>query len=374
MKTDKVILIASTFKHLRAFHIPYIEMLQKNGVEVDAAANEIQFATQLPSRNFEIPISRSPFSVNNISAIYALWKILKSGEYRFIHCHTAMGSVVARIAALLSYKRPKVIYTAHGFHFFKGGPIKNWLLYFPIEWLLSFATDLLITINDEDYLLAEKKFFQKKVIKVNGIGVDISRFNPLQDEEKLNIRSKLGLAPKDFVLIYAAEYIPRKNHDFLVSAMQKLVQLNPDIKLLLAGRGKDFDKIKDTISQKNLSKNIIQLGFISNIHEYYAISDLGISTSKQEGLGLNLIEELLSGIPVIASMDRGHKEVVVPSANGFLYPQGDLNYFIQRVEEISTNQELMSTLKLNARNTALKFDLNLCLSIMDSTYNQFLKP
>ena len=159
-KANKVLFVASIDKHILKFHVPSIKILYDQGFEVDVACNgkiEIPYV-----RNYhQIDFIRSPFSFFNLFALFQLIRVLKTNDYFILHCHTAVASVIARIACILTHKRKvlKLIYTAHGFHFFKGSPIHYWLVYYPIEKILSFFTDCLITINMEDYLLAKNKFF-----------------------------------------------------------------------------------------------------------------------------------------------------------------------------------------------------------------------
>ncbi len=369
-QTDyRVIFIASTYKHLRAFHIPYIEMLQQNGIQVDAAANEIQFANEVLSRNFEIPISRSPFSLNNIKAIYQLRYILKKGDYKFIHCHTAMGSVVARVAAASLRNRPKVIYTGHGFHFFKGGPIKNWLLYFPMEWVLSFITDVLITINQEDNQIAEKYLKSKQNFILNGVGLNTSKFDAVNLTTE-QIRLKNGFESDQTLVLYVAEYIPRKNHRFLI----ELVKRNaiPNCVFLLAGRGQLFDDITKEISDHHLENQIKILGFRTDIAEIIKMCDFGISLSKQEGLPMNILEYIYSGKTVLVSKIRGHIDIIEHDKNGLLFDLDDSTSFCQQLEILVKNKQKVNELSVQAKKSASKYSQQIALERTLEIYNKIL--
>jgi glycosyltransferase EpsD len=365
---SKILFVASTFKHIRAFHRPYISMLKNQGHLVDAAANDIHIEVSETDQNYNLTINRSPFSKSNLKAIIELRKLIRQNAYDLVHCHTAMGSVVARIAALTLKNRPKVIYTAHGFHFFKGGPLRNWLLYFPIEWVLSFWTDTLVVINKEDHTLANRWFHAKRTYKIDGIGVESKKFLAVDIHEKNRLRNLNNIPEDAFVLIYAAEYIPRKNHNFILKAALELKNLIPELLILFAGRGSLLEETKYQIQNFQLEKTIIQLGFVQNIENYFALADLGISASRQEGLGLNLIEEMFCGLPVVASQDRGHKEIVVNDYNGYLFEQNNLNDFISKVSFLYHNPLMVSKFSQNAIASVEKFKIASSLFEMNNIY------
>jgi glycosyltransferase EpsD len=367
--SKKVLFVASTFKHLRAFHVPYIKMLQDNGVLVDSAANDIQFAEEVPSRNTKVPISRSPFSYKNISAILQLRKQIKAENYDLLHCHTAMGSVVARIAAASLRNRPKVIYTAHGFHFFKGGPIKNWLLYFPMEWLLSFITDVLITINREDSHIAEKYLKSKQNFLLDGVGLNTSKFDAVTSSNE-EIRLNNGFETDQILVLYVAEYIPRKNHRFLL----ELVKRNavPNCVFLLAGRGELLEEVSKEISDYHLENQIKILGFRTDIAEIIKMCDFGISLSKQEGLPMNILEYVYSGKTVLVSKIRGHIDIIEHDKNGLLFDLDDSASFCQQLELLIKDKQKVKDLSAQAKKSASKYSQQIALGRTSEIYNKIL--
>ena len=178
----KVLFVAKVVRsHIATFHLPYLKMFKEMGWETAVAAhNDYDDPRDCVIPNcdtfFDVPFERFPLSPNNVTSYRQLKKIIDAGEYDIIHCHTPVSAMITRLAALSARKRgTKVIYTAHGFHFFKGAPLINWLLYFPVEWFLARYTDALITINKEDYARAQK-FAAKKVYYVPGVGIDTKKF------------------------------------------------------------------------------------------------------------------------------------------------------------------------------------------------------
>ena len=307
----KVLFTATVDSHIIQFHIPYLKWFKEQGYEVHVATNGDEKIEYCDVKH-KIPFERNPMKINNIKAIFKLKKIIEEEKFDIIHCHTPMGGVVTRLAAINSRKKYKtrVIYTAHGFHFYKGAPLLNWMIYYPIEKILSNVTDCLITINEEDYNLAKKKFKSKRIEFVNGVGVDKSKFDfKMSDKEKHELRKDLGLKDDDFVLIQVGELNKNKNQIMTINAMKTIVEKNENIKLLIVGKGKLKDYNIQKIKEYHLGDNIYILGFRKDIPQLLKISDCLISTSKREGLPVNLIEAAMRGLPIIATNCRGNRDV-----------------------------------------------------------------
>ncbi|OYQ43947.1 hypothetical protein CHX27_08230 [Flavobacterium aurantiibacter] len=348
-------------------------MFKDAGFEVHVACNDND---EIPGidKNWLVPFVRSPFSKGHYKAFTVLKEIIDNENFTIIHCHTPMASLLTRFAAKNARNNgTKVIYTAHGFHFFTGAPIINWLTYYPIELYASRFADGIITINREDFVRIKKFGNQKtKYFATPGVGVDSSKFFPVSESEKATLRAKLGFAPDDFLITYAAEFIDRKNHKFLVNFVKKYGSLYPNLKFLFCGRGVLLDAIKAEVEHLNLQKQIVFLGFRNDIDAIFKMSDLGISSSKQEGLGLNLVEEQMCGLPILATVDRGHKEIVIQGENGFLYKQGDLDDLNVHLNKLYNDKALRERMGAQAIKTAANFELSNCLRETKIIYNQFL--
>ena len=233
----KVLFVATITKHIIGFHTPYLKWFKEQGYEVHVASNgneKIEYC----DKHFNIPFERFPIKVNNLKAYKQLKNVIDSNQYTIIHCHTPVGGVLTRLAARDSRKnnKTKVMYTAHGFHFYKGAPILNWIIYYPIEKICARWTYCLITINQEDYKLAKRQFRIQKIKLIHGVGVDENKFNIKVDKKrKIEIRHKLGLNEDDFVISYVAELNNNKNQGMLIEVIKELN--NNKIKLLLVGTG-----------------------------------------------------------------------------------------------------------------------------------------
>lgn len=365
----KVLYVATVDIHIKSFHLPYLKMLKENGYEVHVATNGNE---QFPycDVKHQICIERSPFKINNLRAIKQLKKIIEQEKFDIIHCHTPMGSVVTRIAAKSVRKNgTRVIYTAHGFHFYKGAPILNWLLFYPVEWYLAKYTDTLITINEEDYERAKNKFGKrcKDIQYVTGVGIDTAKFNiKMSDEERQNLRNSLGLKNEDFVLTCVARLDKNKNQSFLINAMQQLVEKNKNIHLLLVGRDELNGYYQNMVKEKRLDNNIHFLGSRNDVPQLLKISNVVVSTSKREGLPVNVLEAFASGLPVVALNCRGMKDLIKNKFNGFIvYNESE---FVNEIENLYSNCEMEKEIGDNALKVSNNYNIEKIVKKVEKIY------
>lgn len=370
----KILYLATSDIHLNTFHRPYIDWFVQEGHQIDLAFDrrgDYTFPGIHQEYLFDFP---RKLDVKKIVKSYKkLHEIIVKEHYDLIHCHTPIPSFIARLAARNARENGcKMLYTAHGFHFYKGGPLSYWLVYYPIEYIVSLFTDAIIVLNKEDFGYVNGKMLHKESFRIPGIGVDSVRFQQRSDAEIQRLRASLGFVDKDILLLYIAEFIPRKNHEFLIRCMPELIKVNQNIKLVLAGRGILLEKMKKLARELEISERIGFLGFRNDINDLCAISDLGISVSKHEGLGLGVIEQMLSGIPVVASMDRGHNESIINGVNGYVYRQNDRNDFLAKATELINNPQLRKKMGHEAKASAQKFDIKYSCAAMFNIYKKYL--
>ena len=344
----KVLLVATVQSHICQFHKPLVKMLHDHGCEVHVAARnnlaeknglKLDFAEQA----FDVPFERSPFSKRNLTAYKQLKQIIDSGNYDVVHTNTPVGGILGRLAARKARKNGcKVLYTAHGFHFFQGGPKKSWLIYYPIEKFMCRYTDELITINEEDYLLAKKKF-PVSVSRIHGIGANTGKYFPISEEEKAALRAELGFVKEQKLIICTGELNENKNQITAIKAMKQVSAAEPDAVLLLAGNGPTHDELKNAISELGLTEHAVLLGYHTDLERYVKASDLVISCSKREGLGLNLIEGMLCKKPIVAAINRGHRELVQDGINGYLVPATDADMLAEKTQWLLSDDQMRHT-------------------------------
>jgi glycosyltransferase EpsD len=372
---SKILFVANIHKHFIAFHIPYIVWLQQRGNEVHVAAGGEAVSVPYADKQFNISVQRSPFHWSNLKACRELKAIIRQEKYDLIHCHTPMGAFVARAAAA-SFRKTlgiKVLYTAHGFHFYKGAPFLHWLTYYPVEKLMSGFTDGIITINREDYELLSRKRFKNHVsFLVNGVGIDTDKLVMPVKRDKLELRTRYGYKADDFILICVAEYIPRKNHRFIVENVPRMAEQIPNLKVLLVGRGLLMEEMQRYAASIGAERYIEFLGFRKDVGALQALSDVGISASIQEGLPMNIAEALYSGLPVVVVKNRGSAELVKHGMNGFLVENGKRDMFVKYVAELFRDKPERIRMGKNAFESVQKFTLPEVIKQMSVIYNAFL--
>lgn len=280
-----------------------------------------------------LPISRNPFDKSNLSAYKQLVEFIKQEKIDYIHCNTPTGGILGRLAGK-KCKVKKVIYQAHGFHFYKGAPKKNWLVYYPVEKWLAKYTDALITINKEDFELASKKFRLRnngKVYYVAGVGIDSKQYlsdGKLRDEK----RAELNIPLDAFVIISVGELNENKNNKVIISALEKLK--NKNIHYILCGVGDKKDELSAMAQSAGISENIHFLGYRTDIKALYNASDCFVMPSYREGLSRSAMEAMASGLPCILSDIRGNRDLIENGSGGFLCKPDDASGFSVAVSKL----------------------------------------
>lgn len=348
----KILFVATVQSHICQFHLPIMGMLREKGYEVHVAARDnLEEKNGLQMKNadkvFNIPFERSPFNSKNIKAYKELRRIMKEENYDIVHCNTPVGGILTRLAGRKLRKNGlRVIYTAHGFHFYKGAPKKNWIIYYPIEKFMSRYTDDLITITEEDYNLAKTKGFKGNIHHVHGVGVNSSKFVKLSEEDRQEIRKSKGYND-EFIILCTGELNKNKNQATLIRAMSEIVKKHDNVRLLLAGNGPEHDNLVGLINELDLGMYVELLGYRTDLEDYVNICDLVVSASYREGLPLNIMEAMICGKPVVASYNRGHRELIKDNQNGILVDLNKDGGFTDSISLLIENQEVRDRFSIN---------------------------
>ena len=365
---SKKILFLSNTANFSKFNLPYMRWFHEQGWRVDYCSAGEELVKDCDNQ-YTISIVRSPFSLKNVKALRQLKKLLVENRYDILHCHTPMGGVLGRLAAKnLRYEHKiKIIYTAHGFHFYKGAPILNWLFYYPVEKHLAKYTDVLVTINKEDYECAlKKRFLAEKIYQINGVGVNIADFKPLESKHK--IRQEYGYTDDDFIMIYTAEFITRKNHKFLIESLPSLKKNIPNLKIILPGKGELFASMVNLAKKLYVDDIINFCGYRKDIHRLCGLSDLYVATSKQEGLPIGVVEAIATGLPAVVSDIRGQNDIIQTDINGSLYQSGNKRDFINKIMDLYKDRKKCLSLAENNVKTAEKYSTKYAVKKMAGIY------
>lgn len=368
----KILFVATITEHFYYFHLPYLKMFHELGWQVDVASHG---DVELPwcDNRYEIPIRRSPADKENLQAYKLLRKIIKDNNYDIVHCHTPMGGILARLASASQRRNgTKVLYTAHGFHFYKGAPKLNWLVYLPIEFVMSMLTDCLITINEEDYVCARKYLRTKDIRKVNGVGYNSDRYFPVSAEEKYKLREQLGFSEDDKLLIYVAEMNANKNQAMLIKALKKVSEKRDDVRLLIAGADNFDGKYPSLAKELGVYDKVDFLGHREDINDLLHASDIAVGSSYREGLPVNVMEALACGLPVVLSDNRGHRVLGSDGENGYIVDIDDYEKMADKICTILDDQGLYSSMSDKAVELIKPFSKESVLVELKDIYNHYI--
>ena len=372
---EKVLFVATVESHLLNFHIPFMKLLQEKGYEVHVATkvgNRQQEFDEIGVIKHNVDFSRSPYSPKVFKSLQQMEKLLKEIRFSLVHVHTPVAAFVTRLACQRTNTHP-VLYTAHGFHFYKGAPLKNWLLYYNMVKLAAHWTDGLITINEEDYKAAQKFKLRSngKVFFVPGVGVDIvgleQRIASIDRSEK---RKELGISEQSTVLITVAELIPRKNHIQVLKALSKLNKTN--FHYLIVGNGESEQQLEKAVNELMLQDKVSFLGFRRDVPELMASSDIFILTSRHEGLTRAIMEAMAVGLPIIATDVRGNRDLVKSGENGYLVSLDDAEQTAIAIERLINSRNLRCSMGEKSKELVKQYDLKNIIPQMEEIYDLFL--
>ena len=260
-----------------------------------------------------------------------------------------------------------MIYTAHGFHFFKGAPLMNWFIFYPIERISSLWTDVLVTITREDYQLAQQKMHAKEVVYVPGVGIDTSAFAPKEEDSVINLRKRneLGLIPTDTVMLSVGELNKNKNHEIVLRAMARLNR--PDLHYVIAGRGELKGNLEQLAKDLGVSSQLHLLGFRTDVKELFKMADFFAHPSFREGLSVAVMEAMANGLPVICTEIRGNTDLIEDNKGGYLFKPAELETAFQALKSMMESSDRNSMGLYNLRK-AEGLDIAAVLEVMKKIY------
>lgn len=369
----KVLFVATVVKaHIMVFHIPFLKWFKENGYETYVCArndyeNKEECVIPYCDNYYDLPFERSPIKFNNIKVYKQLKEFINSNEFDIIHCHTPIGGVLSRLAARSSRKKETtVIYTAHGFHFYKGAPIVNWLLYYSIERWLARYTDVLVTINKEDYIRA-KKFKAKRIEYVPGVGIDTKKYSAFV-VNKIKKRSDIGVPDDAFIVLSVGELNKNKNHEVIIKALANLN--NKKIQYVICGQGPLDNHLKELAKKLGIKEQVKLLGFRKDISEICKAADIFAFPSYREGLSVSLMEAMASGLPVVCSDIRGNSDLIEDGKGGYLVKPSDVEEFTRRIKNIEEDLVLRKKFGEFNENRIKQYGKENVIKIMEKIYNK----
>ncbi len=352
--TRKVLFTASTFSHIRNFHLPYIAYFHEQGWEVHIGCGGEVMPVPYADKVFSLPFEKRMSSPENLKAARMLQKLIQTEKYDLITTHTSLAAFFTRLAVKRMKDRPPVVNTVHGYLFDDDTPILKRNILLAAEKLTAPETDLLLTMDRYDYELAQKYCLGKRISQIPGMGVDFSRLDGYTEEDARLLRSEWSIPENAFVLLYPAEFSKRKSQEILLRAMTMLPER---AMLVLAGNGALWERCRRMAADLRLGGRVLFPGQIGNMGPWYAMADAAVSASRSEGLPFNVMEAMHCGLPVVASAIKGHTDLIMDGETGLLYPYGDAEAFAETVRQLMSSGELRRSLGSAAREYAEQYRL-----------------
>lgn len=359
-----VLFTASTWSHITNFHRPYLAAFRAQGWTVHVACGGEMREVPEADLCVPLPFEKKMSSPANLRAASQLRRMIREHHYSLICTHTSLAAFFTRLAVLGLPKRPAVVNVAHGYLFDDQTPSLKRQILLTAERLTAPATDLLLTMNRWDYDCACAHQLGRRVENIPGVGVNFSRFAPLSPADRAAHRAELGLAPDDFLLLYAAEFSARKNQAMLLRAMS---QLPSHVKLALPGSGVLLEECRQLATSLGIADRVLFPGHV-DMPVWYAMADAAVSASRSEGLPFNVMEAMYAGLPVVASAVKGHTDLLENEKIGLLYPYNDETAFLTAVRRLLDDPSAAAAMGAAAHNHVQQYGIEPVLPQVMSLY------
>lgn len=374
----KALIIANTASMILLFNRTNIDILEEAGYEVHVACNFIKGNTtskELVEKSkmewdkegiteYHIPFPRTPYSIEVLKIYKQLRALLKKEQYDIIHCHTPIVSALTKLATI-GIEKTKVVHTVHGFHFFKGAPVQKWLMYYSIEKILAHLTDVMITINSEDFQLAKKHLNAKEIVYIQGVGVDTNAIAEIE-VEKDYLRKELNIPEDNIIAVSVGELRDIKNHMTAIKALAECE--NKNIHYVIAGIGKLRDELIGCANELGIGDRVHLVGFRTDIAKVLKSSDLFVFPSLREGLPVALMEAMAAGLPAVVSNTRGIRDLI-SEKGGFYFEPMDHKALAKHIDTFVNNKELREEMGRHNQKKVKHFDCHIIKSKLEGLLN-----
>lgn len=376
-ESKRVLIVATVVKtHIMQFHIPTLKLFKDMGWETAVAARndyEEPEACQIPycDHFYDIPFERCPFKPQNIQCYKKLKGIIDHGNFQIVHCHTPVGGVLGRLAARKARKNgTRVLYTAHGFHFFHGASVLNWLLFYPIESICANFADAILTINQEDCSIAKKRFKSTRVYYLPGIGVDVAKYGQ-KNGHGADAFSAFGIGKDTKRILSVGELNDNKNHKTIIKALT-YPQLE-NVHYFIAGDGHRRLLLEEYATSLQVGDRVHFLGFRDDVASLLHASDVFVFPSFREGLPVSVLEAMAAGVPVVASKIRGNEDLIEDGINGFLCDPQDVEVFVERINQLLSQLDLTEQFRIQSLEKIKEYDKNIVIDRLSEIYHEVMK-
>lgn len=368
---SKILYVSRELTHMY-FHLQYIKHLIENGHEVHIAC-EINKNTddfkKCGIKLHNISFARKSISINHKIAYSQLKTLYNTENYDLIHFHTPIAGFIGRLAA--KNTKAKIVYTAHGLHFFKGSPAINWILYYPLEKMAAKWTDVMILINKEDYNLVERKFSLRnngQIYYINGVGVQLDLFEDKNYLLMKKYKKELNICKSDMVISCVGELNKNKNQIQLLQALNNSKN-KENVSLLIVGEGNEKQNLKDYCDKNGLNK-VQFLGYRRDVANLLAISDILVLVSHREGLPKSLMEGMASSLALLGTNTRGIRDIIKDGINGYIVEIGDYNTLSEKIDYLYEDRVKLSSMKKESHMLSNQYRIDFVIKQLDEIYNK----
>ena len=365
----KVLFTASTYSHIRNFHLPYLRWFHDQGWIVHAACGGAQAPIPYADEVLHLPLKKRMAAPGNFRASAMLRRKIKDEGYDFLSVHTSLAAFFARIALIGLRHPPAVANMVHGYLFDADTPRFKRTLLLSAERLTAPQTDLLLTMNHYDFETAQRYHLGKRVVNVPGIGVDFSKTHWEGTLSRESLREEFYLSRDAFILIYPAEFSKRKSQSVLIRAMAELPE---EVVLILAGDGVLREECQSLARSLGLRDRVFFPGHLQDMAPWYAMGAAAVTASRSEGLPFNVMEAMYAELPVVASAVKGHKDLIQDGRTGLLYPYGDSAACAEVVRRLLSSQALRQNLAEQARKQVMQYSVEAVFPVVTEAYMSLL--
>ncbi len=337
---EKSILITCTDSMMKQFLEPHVRNLAENGYRVEIACSEVLNRMAEVQQDLgdtvkihRLHLKRSPLALSNIRGYREVKKIIDGGQYDLIWTNEPVMGVATRLAARKARKQgTKVMYMVHGFHFYKGAPLLNWLIFYPIERLMASKADCICTINREDYARAQR-MRTARAAYIHGVGIDTERLKP--GNNPTNLRNELRLAQDAYLVLSVGELNENKNQQVIIRAIARLK--DPAIHYVLCGKGDQRQSLEALAQELDIADHVHFLGYRKDIADICRQSDVFALPSRREGLPFAAMEAMYCGMPLVNSGIRGLTDITEDGVSGYVCEPDDTQRYAESIQKLKNN-------------------------------------
>lgn len=339
----KILYAASTFGHLKSFHLPYMKELLSLGAQVHAMGAGDPSGMPEGVRTITMPFQKRMVSWKNIQCSWRIRKLIREEGYDLVSVHTSLAAFFVRLGILLGGRRPRVVNTVHGYLFDCRTKFPKRLVLLAAEKLTRPVTNVVAVMNRQDEQIAKQhRLYRDRLVFLDGMGIDLTRFiRSAETEERIQaLKNQLECKPEELIMVCAAEFSGRKNQAFLVRALARLKAQGILCRLILAGDGERLEEIRQLAFSLQVQECVHLPGYTRDLAPYFYLADVSVSASRIEGLPFQIMEAMACGLPVVASRIKGHEDLIEPDVNGLLFDFDDQDGFCRAIRRLYEDPDL----------------------------------